>query len=122
MALIEGCINPIIKRVLLQAIDEGCSSGQNELICKQFRDQLSDLPACGEEKPVATVAPLVIEKKRIQRPYELSDYQKHMSVCLAEREGDSKKYSFDGCREMWNKDKVGLSKKYHGSGMTKTKN
>lgn len=122
--LIEGCINPIIKKQLIQGIETSCPRGAVDPLCTTFADQLESLEDCQTYRS-ERFRELQIPIQRPNAPKPLTDYQKHMSYCLTHpeelpAEDMSQKGPFYSCRDMWNGDNK-LHEKYNGPGVTKPK-
>jgi len=110
--LIEGCVNSVIKRRLVEAIDEGCSEAtEGDAICTHFRRQLLKLPECSEHAPVHEHKPhFEVESEPAIRREEhrsLTDYQKHMSMCLRDKDT-----SFNICLGRWKSPEERMDKQY----------
>jgi hypothetical protein len=112
--LVQGCINPIIKKQLIQGIESSCPRGAVDPLCTVFVDQLEELADCQSYRE-DRVKELQIPIQKANAPRPLTDYQKHMSVCLT-RPGES----FYGCIAKW-KEGAKLSEEYVGVGVTKSK-
>lgn len=114
--LIRGCVNAIIKKQLIEAVDGGCRDTDcSDPICTVFKSQLEALPECSEyhEEPR--------KERKPSGPKRMTDYQKHMSVCRKSEVG------FDECIRRWNaRDEEGnydqrMHTSYQGSEFTKTR-
>lgn len=124
MARHGTCIDLNIKKTLFEIIEEKCSVDESDA-CSEIKKEIAKWPVCGYvrdretkkrlehysvddgEEPVAE-APA----RRIKRPHRLSEYQKHMSVCLLKNEG------FPTCIQKW-RSGDSMADEYRGSGMTK---
>jgi hypothetical protein len=121
--LIKGCINPIIRDQVIDAIDNGCANADtNDPICDIFRSQLASLPECAVQHhtlPERLPTPTIQREPTPQEPKVMTDYQKHMSVCR------KRKIDFNECITLWDKTSPehpnGLHREYDGSEYTKTR-
>jgi hypothetical protein len=118
-----ACINPNVKKALLEKLEEKCSIDESD-VCSEVTSLIESWPECGSEKshraprqqhPATFVEQTFVQNPsppRTKRPRKLSEYQKHMSVCLLADEG------FNSCIGKW---KAGdsMADGYKGSGMTK---
>jgi hypothetical protein len=96
--LIQGCIDELIKLVILDSLPSLCQESPKHPLCKpEFRQELTALPRCDVYR-----APKQTRK--------LSDYQKHLSVCMSEQ-------PFKECVRRW-KENEHMDAAYKGSGYT----
>lgn len=95
---IMGCIDDRLKTILVDAVNVLCSNEPTHPLCDpEFGQELRALPRCDVYK-----AP-----KQTRR---LSDYQKHLSVCM-------KDTAFSECVRKW-KENEKMDHLYQGSGYT----
>jgi len=119
--LVAGCINPLVKKRLLEGIDEGCNEQtEADVICNAFRVQLRALPECEEHYPRAPepryeppapvyIPPPAPSYQTVERTKVkvLTDYQKHMSMCLRDKDA-----SFNICLGKWKEPESRMDKDY----------
>lgn len=107
------CINPIIKDRLIRGIDESCRANgvleHDDPLCTTFRSQLAEVGSC---EALRTETPPVRQPK----PQKMTDYQKHMSVCITTEGMD-----FYQCVNKWKDPAARMDKEYTGPGYTSPK-
>jgi hypothetical protein len=111
---IQGCIDELIKLVLLDKLPKVCPSNPKDPLCNpQFLQDLSQLPRCDVYR-----AP--------KNPRVLSPYQKHMSACMGgDPESKRDPMTFQVCKGKWKPDLAKgevedhMDHLYKGTGYTK---
>jgi hypothetical protein len=122
-------MDPILKKSLIARIGEKCPIDED--VCSDVVSLVESWPECGgvpqrHRRQRTSASPVMVEQtfvqeapvKRQRRPHKLSEYQKHMSVCLLKEKG------FNSCIKLWAKDSSwnhpdSMADQYRGSGMTK---
>jgi hypothetical protein len=118
------CIAPNFKKAMLEILEDKCSIDESE-VCSTLVPMIRSWPECGFEKEHRPRKQRVVQQpfveqtfvqnpapERPKRRRKLSNYQKHMSVCLLKNEG------FDTCIQKW-KSGGSMDDEYKGDGYTK---